>query len=174
MPENPAVSLKAVLYVVIAILVVPVSFMVFIDYAWRDKTPRGILHDRFDWPEPVQQLEQAVGLPGTIGQGFEVYLLDGQPRSTLSEVMCRTKFREQVFQRLQAELKLQPANDLDNVPLRSRLNSCGLADEWWPKQNAAAQYFVCQQTHQSDEGPLFKVAIDRQSNRIFIHYWFNF
>jgi hypothetical protein len=119
-------------------------------------------------------LEQAVGLPSTTGQRFEVYLLDGQPRSILSEVVCRTNYREELMERLQSELQLEPSSGTDNNRLRERLNSHGLTNAWWPKQVGAAQYFVCQQTHRGDEGPLFTVAFDKHASTIFIHYWFNF
>lgn len=174
MAENPTTLLKPFLHVVLAILVVPVSFVLFIQLAWRDQTPRGILPDRSDWPDPVQKLEQAVGLPSTTGQRFEVYLLDGQPRTILSEVVCRTNYREELMGRLQSELKLQPSSGTDNNRICKRMNSHGLADDWWSKQDGTAQYFVCQQTHRGDEGPLFTVAFDKQASTIYIHYWFNF
>lgn len=162
------------LTVVVAVLMTPVLLVTIIAYSWRDQTARGVLSKTVDWPEPVQELEQKLQSQCGSNPVLETFLIDGRPGLTLSQVICRTDYREEVLKVLQTELELQPSGNSDYSSISNRLNSIGLVGEWWPPLNPAAQYFVYKPTHDGDEGPLFTVAIDRQWKKIFVHYWFNF
>jgi hypothetical protein len=64
-------------------------------YQWRDTMPRVELAEPTDWPEPIRDLHGAT-LEADIGaSSFGVYLLYGQPRSTLSRVVCRMDASEE-------------------------------------------------------------------------------
>jgi hypothetical protein len=148
-----------------------VGYVGLLLYSWRDTTPRGPLVSPQDWPEPIRELHDSMKRQ-VQAPAFEVYLLQGQPKWTVSTAMCRVEDAPGVFDFLQAKLKLKA------VPAESRWTNWffdqRLPGDWRPSSRGGSQYFASQHWLDGGEGPLFALARDQQEQCLFLSYYFNF
>ena len=148
--------------------------VVVVFYLWsRDTTPRGILANFKDWPEPVQQFKLNIDKRNQTHPSFQVFLLYGQPGQILSTVICKIDYSDDTFQSVKTSLSLSPVKPTDAIQVQRQVVATN-SDGWWPAHASSAQYFACQNSINGDEGPLYLAAVDRKMNRIFVYYYFNF
>lgn len=169
-----ATVLVPILGCLLVVLAIPIACSLLIAYSWRDPTPRGPLPDSSTWPEPIRDLDAAMQRSRIDPAGFEVYLVDGQPGSDLSTVICRMPDTAQRFDFLAQKLDLMPVTPGDrwsrlNTEIHNRAPS-----DWWPDSTASSQLFASRRLIDGDEGSLYFVARDSQHHRIYVRYSFNF
>ena len=156
-----------------ALIAIVVLFCAVVRYQWRDTTPRGILRNFSDWPEPVQQLKLNLDDKPTSDPSFQVFLLYGQPAQILSTVICKIDYSAETFQTIESSLKLSPVKHADAIQIHRQVVATR-SNDWWPATDSNADYFACQSVINGDEGPLYWVAVDRSLGRILVYYYFNF
>ncbi|MFO0900196.1 MAG: hypothetical protein U0836_22400 [Pirellulales bacterium] len=150
-------------------LLAPVGYVGLVLYSWRDTTPRGPLASTQEWPEPIRELHDAMKVQVQV-PAFEVYLLYG--RGIDSTAMCRVDDAPGVFEFLQATLQLKAVpSDAGRSDLF--FNDL-LPNDWRPTSRAGSQFFVSQHWLDGGEGPLYALARDPQTRRLFLYYYFNF
>ena len=143
--------------------------------AWRDTTPRGPLNARTDWPEPVRDIQAALTDAGVNAASFEVYLLYGEPGQTLSTVVCRLDDSSAAMDSLQAQLHLKTVSRDNAFQWAGSQVLYYSATDWWPSDHEDnVEYFASERLIAGDEADLYVVARDTTTNRIFIHYNYNF
>lgn len=167
-----SVSLAVVL-VLLAILSAPFAWYL---YTSRDTTPRGPLPTRQDWPEPIRDLHSKMTDAGTTAEPFEVYLVYGQPGSTLSTVVCRMPHSTEVVEFLRETIGMLPEDGKNPRYLESveRELAARVPAEWWIDPEDEAPAFVSKNVIEGGEGDMYALVADTKRNRIFLHYYFNF
>jgi hypothetical protein len=145
-------------------------------YSWRDTTPRGPLPTPADWPEPIRDLHSKMTQAGVVSGPFEVYLIYGEPGSTLSTVICRMPKTAEAVEFVTATLGMKDVTDaeLPYVKMSDRAAENSAPSGWWATSNASTQVFASQQILIGGEGDLYIMAINPEEDRIFIYYEFNF
>lgn len=150
-----------------------VTFYMYYAYQFRDTTPRGPLVTVNDWPEPIQELYASLNEAGVDTKSFSVWLLHGQPASTLSTVVCRIEVDDSGWAAIQEKLDLKPVSKSKGAVMRDLI--VPRSDEsWWPSSHRSVEYFISAHALAGGEGDLYSAARDKASGRAFIYYDFNF
>lgn len=155
------------------IALVALYFAVIFNLWSRDTTPRGILANFNDWPEPVQQLKLNMDEGKQAHPSFQVFLLYGQPAQILSTVICKIDYSDDTFQSVKSVLSLSSVKPTDAIQVQRQIVATN-SNGWWPSDASNAEYFACQNSINGDEGPLYLAAVDHKLNKIFVYYYFNF
>lgn len=170
--DNRSIRIFAVS--IATLIALPALYFAVVFYLWsRDTTPRGILANFNDWPEPVQQLNLKINESKQTHASFQVFLLYGQPGQILSTVICKIDYSDDTFQSVKTALNLSPVEPTDAMQVQRQVVATN-SDGWWPADASSADYFACQNSIDGDEGPLYLAAVDRKMNKIFVYYHFNF
>jgi hypothetical protein len=144
----------------------------YFHYAWRDTTPVGPLNSVTDWPKPVQDIYHSIDAAGLPTEQFQVCLLHGQPGWTDCTVICRAPLTDQLLELISSQLGLQTIPTSDATTVGSRVKS--RVSGWWPNASNGVAYLACSNSLAGEEGPLYVVAVDSPSAKLYIHYYFNF
>jgi hypothetical protein len=163
---------KAFLLGVGLVLVSPLILKVYIDYAWRDTTPVGPLSVIADWPEPIRDIHRAIEDADLDVTQFQVCLLRGKPGWVDSTAVCRVPLSALLLTVVATALDLKTIPSSDATRIQSEVNS--RVSGWWPTSPVDVEYFACSHSLAGGEGPLYVVAVDSKSNKLYIHYHFNF
>jgi len=167
------VSVGLAVLVLLAIVSAPFAWHF---YAWRDTTPRGPLPTRQDWPEPIRDLHSKMTEAGISAEPFEVYLVYGQPGSTLSTVICRMPHSVEVVDFLKKSIGMLPEDGKNPRYLESvgREVAAYVPAEWWIDPQDELPAFVSKNVIEGGEGDMYVLVADAKRNRISLHYYFNF
>jgi len=142
--------------------------------SWRDTTVRQQLTAVEQWPEPIQELRADMQAAGIDTESFAVYLLYGEPRRTLTEVVCRMDCDERAWALLRDRFDLRSVPHAEGIWLHEKIVRVS-SPEWWPSpEDEAVAYFASAHLLAGGEGPLYYAAYDPTAGRAFVHYHFNF
>ncbi len=82
-----------------------------------------------------------------------------------------------VFAHLESRWELTRVDNPNGHVLRGYSHNSGEpTPSWWSpdRANDETLFFACPQTLGGEKGPRFQIALDREQDTVFVHYWFNF
>lgn len=167
-----AASVGLAAFAVLAIVSAPFAWYI---YGSRDTTPRGPLPSRQDWPEPIRDLNAKMTDAGIAVEPFEVFLVYGQPGSTLSTVICRMPDSPAVVEFLKEAIGMLPeaGKNLQYLEMVERGVAADAPDDWWIGPQDATPIFVSKNVLEGGEGDMYVLAHAPKRNRVYFHYYFN-
>ena len=113
---------------------------------------------------------------GVVAEPFEVFLIEGQPGSTLSTVICRLPDSNGVVDFLKDTIGLLPEGDKNPVYVNYVERQVGRSapSGWWVDSKDQAQYYASKNVIEGGEGDMYLMASDEDHNRVYLYYYFNF
>jgi hypothetical protein len=126
-----------------------------------------------DWPEPLQKMMNELGEVKLDPTSIQVYCLC---HGMDPEYVWRMDAAPGLFEQIASKWKLTEVEDPKWRILSGASSLSGVATpSWWsPQKDKAMSYYVCPQTLAGETGNRFQVALDKEQNTVFVHYWFNF
>lgn len=126
-----------------------------------------------DWPDPLKGLVGDLGEAELDQTSIRVYCLC---HGMDSEYVWRMDAAPGLFEHVEERWDLSAIEDPDWHVLEGSSILSGVATpDWWsPQRDEGTSFYVCPQELAREKGSRFKVALDRERNIIFVHYWFNF
>jgi hypothetical protein len=126
-----------------------------------------------NWPSPLKSLAEGLGQAELDQTSIQVYCLCHGMDSEYVWVMDAALG---LFDRIERRWGLSRIEHPNWRVLNGSSSLSGVATpDWWsPQRDDGTMFFVSPNELAKEKGDRFRVALDKQRNKIFVYYWFNF